>query len=188
MKYALVVIGASLGGLRAMQTILSALPADFRLPVALVQHRPQDAGDELAFVLRKHCALPLHEVEDKTAIGAGAVYIAPPGYHLLVDGDHFALSTEAPVLWARPSIDILFESAAEAFGPRLIGVTLTGTGQDGALGLTVVHRHGGMALVESPETAHAKEMPQAAIAMGRGKIQLELEAIGPYLVELSLKE
>lgn len=186
MKYAFVVIGASLGGMRAVMAVLSALPATFRLPLALVQHRTADAGGELAFVLRESCALPLREVEDKTAIEPGVVYIAPPGYHLMVEGDHFALSTEDPVELARPSIDVLFETAAETFGPRLIGVVLTGTGQDGAQGLAAVGKAGGATIMESPETAYAAAMPQAAADATQGGIPLKLEAIGPYLVELSL--
>lgn len=188
MKYELVVIGASLGGLRAVRAVLSALPADFRLPLALVQHRSADAGDELVFVLREACALPVREAVDKDAIEPGTVFVAPPGYHLLVEGGHFALSVEAPVWNARPSIDVLFGTAAEAYGRRLIGVVLTGTGEDGARGLAAVAGHGGAALVESPETAYAAQMPQAAAGAVPGGLCLELARIGPTLLELSLKQ
>lgn len=187
MKYQLIVIGASLGGLHALRTILSALPADFRLPLAVVQHRNPDAGDQLQFVLQESCALPVREAEDKESIAPGTVYLAEPNYHLLVDGGHFALSTEDAVNHARPSIDVLFETAAECCGRQTIGVVLTGTGKDGALGLAAIQRHGGLALVESPVSAQEQSMPVAAISVNANATMLKLEEIGPYLVELSLK-
>lgn len=185
MKYAFVAIGASLGGLQAVKTVLSALPATFRLPLALVQHRTSDAGDELAFVLGESSPLPVREAQDKAVIEPGALFIAPPGYHLMVEGDHFALSTEDPVGWARPSIDVMFETAAEAFGPRLIAVVLSGTGEDGAAGLAAVERHGGTAIVQAP--AYADGMPRAATQAVQSATQLPLEEIGPQLAALSLK-
>ncbi len=142
MKYAIVVIGASLGGLRALR-------------------------------VREAC--------DKDAIEPGTVTLAPPNYHLLVEADHFALSTEAPVYYARPSIDVLFQSAAEAMGSRAIGVVLSGTGSDGALGLAAIQRHGGLALIESAASADA-----AARATVNATV-LKLEEIGPHLIELALK-
>ncbi len=184
-RYAFVAMGASLGGLNAVRTVLSALPSFFPMPVALVQHRMTDAGGDLAFVLRESCALPVREAEDKAPIEAGVVFIAPPGYHLLVEGDHFALSTEEPVEWARPSVDVLFETAAESYGRRLIAVVLSGTGEDGAAGLAAVERHGGMALVQEPETAYANGMPRAAGQAMRNEMTLPLAAIGPQLVALS---
>lgn len=187
MKYALVVIGASLGGLQALRVILSALPAGFRLPVAVVQHRSPAAGAPLQFVLQEACALKVQEIEDKQAIAPGVVQLAPPDYHLLVEDDHFALSLEAPVRYARPAIDLLFETAARCFGPQLVGVVLTGTGDDGAQGLAAIQCHGGLALIESPQTAQAAAMPTAATAATSGAIELELARIGPYLVDLSLQ-
>lgn len=188
MKYAFIALGASLGGLQAVKAVLAALPAAFRLPVALVQHRTADAGDELAFVLREACALPVREAEDKAAIEPGALVIAPPGYHLMVEDDHYALSTEDPVAWARPSIDVLFETAAETFGPRLAAVVLSGTGEDGAAGLAAVVGRGGTAIVQSPDHAYAKGMPRAAAQAVRNEAVLPLEQIGPRLVKLSLME
>lgn len=184
MRYGLVVIGASLGGLNALKAILSALPPGFRLPLALVQHRDAGAGDSLRVVLQACCALPVRMAQDKAPIEAGAVHLAPPDYHLLVEGDHFALSTDAPVQYARPSIDVLFETAAESWGKRLVGVILTGTGSDGALGLAAVQRHGGLALVESPASAQQPAMPEAAVQTTSGATKLGLEAIGPYLISL----
>ncbi len=187
MKYGIVVIGASLGGLRALKAILFALPGNFRLPLAIVQHRSSDAGDELQFALQDGCALRVREACDKDAIEPGTVTLAPPNYHLLVEADHFALSTEAPVYYARPSIDVLFESAAEAMGARAIGVVLTGALSDGALGLAAIQRHGGLALIESAATAHAAAMPAAAALATVNATVLKLEEIGPHLIELSLK-
>lgn len=188
MKYAFIAVGASLGGLQAVKAVLSALPVTFGLPLALVQHRSADAGDELVFVLREICALPVREVEDKTVIQPGVVYTAPPGYHLMVEGDHFALSTEDPVDWARPSIDVLFETAAASFGPRLIGVVLSGTGADGAAGLATIQQHGGTVLIQAPETAYAGGMPQAAMLAVQDEQRLPLLFIGPQLVQLSQQD
>lgn len=188
MKYGLIVVGASLGGLNAVRTVLSTLPATFRLPVAVVQHRDPSAGDSLRFVLQEKCSLPVREAEDKQPIEPGNVYLAPGDYHLLVDGDHFALSTEDPVRFAKPSIDVLFETAAELFGPHLVGVVLTGSSDDGAEGLAAIRRHGGTVLIESPETAFAREMPEAARQANPGTVELKIEEIGPYLLELSLQK
>ena len=187
MKYDIVVIGASLGGLRALKSILSVLPGNFRLPLVIVQHRSADAGDELQLALQDGCALRVREACDKDAIAPGSVTLAPPNYHLLVDAGHFALSTEAPEYYARPSINVLFESAAEAMGARVIGVVLTGTLSDGALGLAAIQRHGGLALIESVATALAAGMPDAAARATMNATQLKLEEIGPHLIELALK-
>lgn len=187
MKYGLVVIGASQGGLQALRVILSALPAGFRLPLAVVQHRSPAADNPLQFVLQQACALTVQEIEDKQAIKPGIVQLAPPDYHLLVEDDHYALSLEAPLRYARPAIDLLFETAAWCFGPKLVGVVLTGTGDDGAQGLAAIQRHGGLALIESPQTAQAAAMPTAASAATIGAAALELARIGPYLVDLSLQ-
>ncbi|MBI2305892.1 MAG: chemotaxis protein CheB [Rhodocyclales bacterium] len=187
MKYGIVVIGASLGGLQAVHKVLAGLPGDFPLPLAVAQHRRQEGGDSLLFVLQDSCALSVREGEDKLPIMPGCVYLAPSGYHLLVDGDHFALSTESPVSYAQPSIDVLFESAADTFGRRAIGVVLTGSGRDGAAGLAAIKQRGGVALVESAETALAAEMPDAARAATPGAKSLRIEAIPLCLLELSRK-
>ncbi len=187
MKYGIVVIGASLGGLLSLKAILFGLPGNFRLPVAIVQHRNANAGGELQSTLQHDCALRVREACEKDAIEPGTVTLAPPGYHLLVEADHFALSTEAPVYYARPSIDVLFESAAEAMGARVIGVVLTGTLSDGALGLAAIQRHGGLALIESAATALAAGMPEAAAKATVNATELKVEEIGPHLIELALK-
>lgn len=184
MTPALVVIGASLGGLQALKAVLTALPRRYGVPVAVVQHRNPDAGDALAVVLQESCALVVGEAADKTPLEPGKVYLAPSGYHLLIEDDHFALSTEEPVHLARPSIDVLFETAASTFGKRLAAVVLTGTGQDGAAGAAAVQKAGGLVVVESPDTAQAGAMPRGALAAADRALTLPLERIGGYLAEL----
>ncbi len=184
-RYALVVIGTSLGGLRALRNVLSALPMSFHLPVAVVQHRTADAGDPLQMVLQELCALKVVEAEDKTPIEVGTVYLAPPNYHLLIEGDHFVLSTEDAELYVRPSINALFETAAQSYGPCVVGVVLTGTGHDGALGLAALQRAGGLAVVERPATAEMAEMPQAAVDAATNALELTLGEIGPFLAQLN---
>lgn len=188
MTHALICIGASLGGLQALRAVLAALPKDYRLPVAVVQHRTPDAGDSLAVVLQESTPLTVQEATDKAPIEAGNVYLAPAGYHLLVEGDHFALSTEDPVLYAQPSIDVLFDTAAAACGARTVGVVLTGTGRDGAAGAAAIQRAGGMVVVESPATAQEGEMPQGALDATKHAVQLPLEKIGPYLAGLAKRK
>lgn len=182
-SYKIVVIGVSMGGLKALPVVLSALPPEFPLPVAVVQHRDKDADDTLSHLLQKSCALPVAEVEDKDPILPGRVYLAPPGYHLLAEGDHFALSTEELVNYARPSIDVFFESAAEAYEGGVIGVILTGVNEDGAKGLAAIKTWGGEAIVQDPQTAASPEMPEAAIAATEVDKILPLEEIGPYLAK-----
>ncbi len=158
----LVAVGGSAGGLDAMRTILSALPPAFDGTMVLVQHRARES-DTLAEVLQTASALPVVEVEDKDPIRPGCVYVAPADYHLLVEPGHFALSTDEPVLFSRPSIDVFFESVADAYGARALGVVLTGANSDGALGLRRIVERGGGALVQAPATAEAPTMPRAAL-------------------------
>lgn len=162
----IVVVGASLGGLHALKIVLGGLPATLAGTVAIVQHRG-DGGDELARMPDGYSVLPVREPDDKEVSIAGTAYLAPPGYHLLVDRGTFALSTDAPVSFARPSIDVLFESAAQIYADRVVGVILTGTGHDGARGLATIKAHGGYAIVEEPSTAERGEMPRAALGATR---------------------
>lgn len=184
MKYRLVVVGVSWGGLIAMQVLLKGLPKGFALPLAVVQHRDKDFVGTALPPLKSHSLLPLREVEDKQAIEPGWVDFAPTDYHLLVDGDHYALSVDEPVNSARPSVDVLFLSAAEALGPEVVGVILTGTGVDGAEGLGAIAARGGLALVQDPATAEAPGMPSAALASVPQAVVLPLEGIGPFLARL----
>lgn len=185
MAYELVVIGASWGGLNALESILAGLPKDFPLAVAITQHRGKSTGNLLSELLQRHSSLPVLEVEDKNPIIPAHIYLAPTDYHLLVEPGHFALSTEAPVLYARPSIDLLFESAADAYTCRAIGVVLTGANRDGASGLAAVKRKGGLAIVQDPTEAESSAMPTAAIAATQVDYILPVAEIASYLIKLA---
>jgi two-component system chemotaxis response regulator CheB len=185
-SYGLVTIGASWGGLHAIETVLGALPQGFSTPIAIAQHRAVDSPiGALTRMLSLRSGLDVREVEDKDPIEAGRVYLAPSDYHLLVDSDGFSLSTEDMVQYSRPSIDVLFDSAADVFGDRLVGVVLTGANADGAYGLRRVKRRGGVTIVQDPETAEKRAMPDAAIATGAADHVVALEGIAPKLAELA---
>ncbi|MFL5927474.1 MAG: chemotaxis protein CheB [Gaiellaceae bacterium] len=181
----LVVVGTSWGGLEVLRRILSALPAELDAAVVIAQHRGPDSHptafrDLLGAVTRMH----VREADDKDTLRTGTVYIAPPDYHLLVGGEGFSLSTDEPVLYARPSIDVLFESAAESHRERCVGVLLTGANADGARGLARIEELGGTAIVQDPDEAQRKEMPQAALAaVPRARVALT-EDIAKLVVEL----
>jgi len=177
----LVVIGASLGGLRALEVLLGAVPAGYPRAVVIAQHRLPDSSDRLAGLLRRYCALPVGEAQDKEAIRGGRVYLAPAEYHLLIEGSAFALSTEGPVSYARPSIDVLFETAADSFGKRVIAVVLTGANHDGARGAAAVQAAGGRVVVQDPSTAECPVMPRAALAATGAPHVLPLQEIGLFL-------
>jgi two-component system, chemotaxis family, protein-glutamate methylesterase/glutaminase len=185
--FKIVVVGASLGGMSALKVLLKALPKDFPAPLAVVMHRGPDQGGGLVRAFQKITVLSVVEVADKQAILPGHLFVAPADYHLLVEEDHFALSTEAPVNHARPSIDVLFESAADYYGDRAIGVILTGANQDGAHGLALIQKRGGMTLVQDPATAEAPVMPKAAISAARVDMILPLREIGPFLASIRAK-
>ena len=179
-KPALVVVGCSLGGYNALQVILSGLPRDYPLPIAIVQHRGVDS-EILASALQELTPLPVREADDKEPIVPGCVYVAPPDYHLLVEVGRFALSTDPRVLSARPSIDMLFESAADAYLDRVIAVVLTGQSRDGAQGAARVKRRGGVVVVQEPSTAEARILPDSAIAASTPDRILPLEDIAAFL-------
>jgi two-component system, chemotaxis family, protein-glutamate methylesterase/glutaminase len=180
-KPALVVVGCSLGGYNALQVILRALPRDYPLPIAIVQHRGLDGAERLASALQELTALPVREVEDKEPIVSGCVHVAPPDYHLLVEAGHFALSVDNKVLSARPSIDMLFESAADAYLDRVIAVVLTGASRDGAQGALRVKKKGGIVVVQDPSTAESRVMPESAIAACSPDRVLPLDGIAAFL-------
>lgn len=164
-RFQAVVVGVSTGGVHALQKLLGQLPADFPLPVLIVQHIGADAGSGLAKLLDERCPLSVKEADEQDEILPGRVYLAPPNYHLLVERDGFlSLSADAYVSFARPSVDVLFESAAAVFGPGLIGIVLTGANYDGSQGLKIIKQKGGTAIVQDPTDAEARQMPQAAIA------------------------
>jgi two-component system chemotaxis response regulator CheB len=177
-----IVIGASAGAVDALSSLLPALPGDYPLPVMVVVHLPPDKNSLLPDLFRDKCRVQVREAEDKEPITAGTVYFAPPDYHLLVELDErLSLSSDEPVAYSRPSIDVLFESAADAFGPGLIGIILSGANQDGARGLCAIYEAGGTALVQDPELAHAREMPRAALAACPDARTMSLEEIAEYL-------
>ena len=185
MNYDLIVIGASWGGLHAVGEILSGLPAETDAAVVVAQHRKGDTVEGgLAALLQHRAHLPVHEADDKTPIEPGKVYLAPPDYHLLVQPGYFSLSTDERVHFARPSIDVLFESAADAYRERVIGAILTGANADGASGLARIKDVGGVAIVQDPHTAERSEMPGAAIAATVADAILPLDQIGPFLYGL----
>ena len=181
----LVVIGCSWGGLHALERLLEALPDDFTVPLAVAQHRGIDSSDAvMTRTLGGHTRLTVSGVDDKDPIEVGHVYVAPPDYHLLVERGRFALSLEGPVQHARPSVDVLFDTAAEAYGERLAAVVLTGANVDGADGLRRVKRRGGQTLVQDPSTAERPEMPAAAIRATRPDAVAPVEGIAAALERL----
>jgi two-component system, chemotaxis family, protein-glutamate methylesterase/glutaminase len=182
--FRMVVVGVSAGGLHALRTLVGTLPADFDLPVAIVQHRSKES--ELLCELLQECAcLPVGEVTDKEEALPGRVYVAPPDYHLLVEDDgFFSLSTDDPVRYSRPSIDVLFTSASDVYGSDLVGVVLTGANADGARGLRRIVDRGGYAVVQDPEEADVKVMPRAAIVAVPEACVLPLPQIGPHLAAI----
>jgi two-component system, chemotaxis family, protein-glutamate methylesterase/glutaminase len=186
-RYELVVIGTSLGGLTALPVILRGLPPDFRMPVVIVQHRTigADAG-ALAAVLQRSCALQVREAHDKDPLATGRVYLAPADYHLLVDDGHLALSTEGRVQYARPSIDVLFQSAAETYGGRVVGVVLTGANRDGVEGARRIKERGGFIVVQDPSTAESRVMPAAVLAAVTADRVVPLAEVPPLLAMCSV--
>lgn len=180
-----IVIGASAGGVEALLNILGPLREGFGLPIIVVLHLPNERRSQLAEVFARRVALPVVEAADKTSIEAGTLYFAAPGYHLSVELDRsFSLSLEDRVHYSRPAIDYLFESAADAYGPNLAAVLLTGANRDGAYGLAQVKRHGGLTIVQDPDEAQVATMPRAALDIHQPDHILTVRGIGRLLVEL----
>lgn len=190
-----VVIGGSAGALDALGAILGALPASFSLPIAVVLHVPATMPSLLPDVIAQKCALSVREPVDKEPLAPSTVYLAAPGYHLLVEKERcFSFSVDDTVHFSRPSIDVLFESAAEAYGPQLVGIVLSGASEDGARGLAAVKDAGGTTLVQAPHTAAVRAMPEAALQTHAVDHTLPPHAIGawlrqtqPHLEELSVR-
>ncbi len=188
MTCGVVVVGSSWGGMTALVRVLAGLPRELSAPVVVAQHR-RDAPSMLAKLLSRQTGWTVRDAEDKERMAPGTVYLAPPGYHLMVErGDHLALSTEGPVRFARPSIDVLFESAAAAYRDQAVGVVLTGTNDDGAAGLAAIVARGGRAVVQDPTSAERPAMPLAALATGVAATVLALDDIGPHIGELCRAE
>ena len=185
MAYSIVGIGSSWGGLAAMSKLLSALPADFSLPIVVVQHRSSDSDQLLAELLQDATDLTVSEIEDKEPLTPGTVHIAPANYHVLIDDGFLSLTLDEPVRFSRPSIDVMLSSAADMYGAGAIGVVLTGANEDGARGLSDIVSRGGCGLVQDPRSAEIAIMPSAALKAVPNAEVLPLEALGPRLIELS---
>jgi two-component system chemotaxis response regulator CheB len=183
--YELIVIGTSWGGLDALSRLLGGMHDDVHQPIVIAQHRSADsAEDGLARLLRYHTRRLVSDPDDKTVLERDHVYTAPPDYHMLVENGHLALSTDAPVQYARPSIDVLFESAADAYRHRVIGIVLTGANNDGAAGLARIKTLGGVAVVQDPATSVRRAMPDAALAATVADAVLPLEEIPGFVYGL----
>jgi two-component system, chemotaxis family, protein-glutamate methylesterase/glutaminase len=182
--YELAVIGASWGGLAALRVLVGGLPAVFRLPIAIVQHRHRNSEALLARFLQEQTQLRVCEIEDKALVEPGTVFVAPANYHVLVEQGHFSLSTEAPVRFSRPSIDVALTSAADAYGHRAVGIVLTGSNADGAEGLRRIADAGGMSIVQDPATAEAPTMPRAALQRVPTARVFPIDRIAEFLVTL----
>ena len=185
-RYAAVTIGVSSGGVQALKRLLGQLPAEFPLPILIVQHISPDAGDGMARLLNEYCALQVKEADEQEHVEVGRVYLAPPNYHLLVERDGLmSLAADGYVSYARPSVDVLFESAAAAYGDALIGVVLTGANFDGSRGLKTIKDAGGCAVVQDPTDAEASQMPAAALAATQADHVVPLAQIAELLQRLA---
>jgi two-component system chemotaxis response regulator CheB len=180
-----VVIGASAGGIEALTILLPALSRGLRPPVFVVLHLPRERPSMLAEIFAQKCAVPVREAEDKEMVTSGTVYFAPSDYHLLVDqGPQLALSADEPVHHSRPSVDVLFESAADIYKNRLLGIILTGANEDGASGLAAVHDAGGVTIVQRPDTARAPHMALSALKLRPADWVVTLDEIAGMLQTL----
>lgn len=184
-QFQALVVGSSAGGIHALSTVFSSLPQDFPLPILVVQHMHPHSKSQLASILQKKAVINIQEAEEKEKVKPGTVYLAPPNYHLLLELDFsLSLSTDERVNYARPAVDVLFDTAVDAYQDKLIGLILTGANNDGAAGLRRVKQAGGYTLVQDPQTAEASSMPHAACAATEVDKILALEDIGPYILQL----
>lgn len=187
MAYKAVVIGTSSGGMNALLTVLPSLPENFSMPVIVVQHVGAGSDSFWIEAMNKKCKLTVKEADEKEKAEPGFVYIAPPNYHLLIERDEtFSLTIDERVNYARPSIDVLFESACVAYGSNLIGIILTGANNDGAAGLNCIRSRGGLTIAQDPETAEASFMPASAIKINAANRVLSLKEIVDLLIQLNL--
>ncbi|HTA83808.1 MAG TPA: chemotaxis protein CheB [Bacteroidia bacterium] len=185
MYYEAIVIGVSSGGMNAMKVIFSILPRSFITPIIIVQHIGANSTNQWIGLLNDTTTLSIKEADEKEKIENGKVYIAPPNYHLLIEKDKtFSLTIGERVSYARPSIDVLFESAAEAYQNKLIGVILTGSNSDGTKGMKRIKECGGLAIIQDPKTAESSYMPASAISAIQPDYILPLKDLSELLVEL----
>ena len=186
MKSKVIVIGASAGGIQVLQKIMGSLGKDFSMAVIIVQHLHPQSDDFMIRHLAKYCSIPVKEAEKREMIKSGFIYMAPPNYHLLVEEDRtFSLSTDPKVNYCRPSIDVLFESAADIFGSDLIGVILSGANNDGAMGMKKIKNCGGITIVQDPATAEADIMPRSVLNIIKVDHIFSPEKIGIFLQNLN---
>ncbi len=178
-------VGASLGGLDALETLFGALPPDFACPIVLVQHRMPQVEGLLVELLQGYSTRRVVEPEDKDPIEPGHIYLAPPNYHLLVERGFFSLSVDPPVSFARPSIDVLFESLADSYGRGALGVVLTGSNKDGAIGAAAIKRAGGRVLVQDPRTAESPVAPLAVLDATEVDAVLDLKRMAERIAHLA---
>lgn len=182
MKPAIIVIGASLGGLMALEELLGDLDAEMNVPIAIVQHRCKNEGENLlAALLQKHTSLVVVEAKDKDELLEGTVFIAPSDFHLLVERGRFKLSESPPVHYARPSVDRLFESAAQSYGSAVLGIVLTGGNTDGAAGSRTIKESGGTVIVQDLDECEDAHMPKATLAATSVDRILKLREIAAHL-------
>ncbi|SRR6266566_748473 len=188
MSYSIAAVGTSWGGLTALTRLLGGLPADFSVPIVVVQHRSKDSDRLLSQLLQDSTELKVCEIEDKDELCEGTVHVAPANYHVLVESGYLSLSIEEPVRFSRPSIDVTFASAGDAYGAGAIGVILTGANEDGARGLAHIVKRGGRALIQDPKTAEIPIMPEAAIReVPTGEV-IPLGNLAPRLMAVSQQE
>jgi len=188
MSYDAIVVGVSSGGLNAMKIMFSLLPREFSIPIVIVQHIGAQSENIWVQLLKDKCKLEIKEADEKEIIEIGKIYIAPPNYHLLIEQDKtFTLTVDERVNYARPSIDVLFETAAEAYQNKLIGIVLTGSNNDGSKGLKRIKEYGGLTIVQQPDTAESSLMPASAIATMQPDYILPLEAIINLLIEIDIE-
>jgi two-component system chemotaxis response regulator CheB len=187
MPYSVVAVGTSWGGLAAVTKLLGDLPGDFGIPIVLVQHRSKDSERLLVQLLQDATDLNVCEIEDKDPLVPATVHVAPANYHVMIESGYSSLTIEEPIRFSRPSIDVMFSSAADTYGSAAIGVVLTGANEDGARGLAHIVKRGGRALVQDPKTAEIPIMPEAAIRAAPTSEILPLERLAPRLIELSLE-
>lgn len=183
----MIVVGASLGGVQALQRLLGGLDVSMQSSIVVALHRHRDSDAGLIETLQRTTRLHIVEAVDKMQLAPATVYLAPADYHVLIDGDCISLSVDDPVRFARPSIDVLFESAA-ALASRVTAVVLTGGGSDGAIGAAAVESRGGRVIVQTPAEAQCADMPQAAIAATRRPLVMNIEQIAEKLIGALIDE
>lgn len=185
MYYEAIVAGVSSGGMKALKGLFSLLPEDFRIPIIIVQHVSPYSDNHWIELLNAKSKLTIKEADEKEKIKEGNIYIAPANYHLLIERNKsFSLTIDERVNYARPSIDVLFESASDAYGDKLIGIILTGSSNDGAKGIKYIKENGGMAIAQDPETADSPHMPKSAIEATKPDYVLPLENIVELLIKI----